>query len=338
MKLRSLSLVIFCVLLLTTTYACSAQSGAEATLPLTETSAPIPPTDTPAVPSETPQIPGVVILLSPAQGWEEEQAAVEAAVTGRGLTLEVRQDLSVESAPANLQIVVMFGVPGNASDLAVGLPEVIFLGVGGSGWPDTANMYVIGLTEANSPNQAFLAGYIAAVQSEEYRIGIISVNDPAGQTYRNAFLNGVIYFCGTCTPFYPPFEIYPVYSEVIPGADQAALEAAAQNLLARRVTMVHVAPPLQSDAIYQYLAQNGVRLIGTSAPPAGLEENWVASVVDDGGTSLENAVRALLNGEETSAAPASLKIDFAGVSQARLDHFYEILTRLETGEIDPVGQ
>jgi hypothetical protein len=139
-------------------------------------------------------------------------------------------------------------------------------------------------------------------------------------------------------PFYPPFELYPVYSEVPAGADQPALETAGQNLLARGVTMVHVAPQLQSVAIYQYLAMNGVYLVGTSAPPAGLEGNWVASVIDNGGVSLENAIRSLLTGEQASAAPSSLEISFAGVSQARLDHFNEILGRLESGEIDPVGQ
>lgn len=331
-------MVLFGIVLIAVLAGCGAQNGDATPILPSETAAPLPPTDTPQVASETPEMPGVVILLSPAQGWGEEQAMVESAVTASGLMLETRQELSVENAPANLQMVVMFGAPANVSDLAAGLPEVTFVGVGGSGWPGTANMYVIGVSDANSPNQAFLAGYIAAVQSEEYRIGIISVNDPAGQIYRDAFLNGVIYFCGTCTPFYPPYELYPVYSEVPLGADQAALEAAAQNLLARGVTMVHVAPQLHSDAIYQYLAQNGVLLVGTTAPPAGLEGNWVASVIDDGGISLENAIQSLLTGEQTSAAPSSLEISFAGVSQARLDHFDEILGRLESGEIDPVGQ
>ncbi len=116
-----------------------------------------------------------------------------------------------------------------------------------------------------------MAGYIAAVQSEEYRIGIISVNDAAGQDYRDAFLNGVIYFCGNCATIYPPFEVYPVYEEVAPGADQTALENAAQTLIGRGVNMMLVAPGLQDAGFYQYLAQNGVRMIGTDAPPAGLE-------------------------------------------------------------------
>lgn len=338
MKIRSYFLLLFSLIFTIGLAACGAQNGAETPLPPTDSAAPPVPTDTAFIPTDTPEALGIVVLLTPAQGWGENYSAVESAVISLGLTLDVRQELTVESAPTNLQMVVMFGAPGNVNDLTAGLPGVKFVGVGGSDWPGTGNMYVIGLDAANSPIQAFMAGYIAAVQSEEYRIGIISVNDSAGQIYRDAFLNGVIYFCGTCTPFYPPFELYPVYSEVPAGADQPSLEAAAQNLLARGVTMVHIAPQLQSETIYQYLAQNGVLLVGTSAPPAGLEGNWVASVIDNGGISLENAIRSLLTGEQASVVPSSLEISFTGVSQARLDHFYEILGRLESGEIDPVGQ
>ena len=342
MNIRSFFPVLFGIALLTSLAACGAQNGAETPVPPTETAAPDVPTDTPFIPTDTPEGAGMVFLLKGPDAIQEQinqvQSALTAAVAGTELAVESPAELSVESAPDNLKMVVMVGKPANIADLTAGLPEVKFLGISGADWPGTENMYVIGLDAANSPNQAFLAGYIAAVQSEEYRIGIISVNDPAGQIYRDAFLNGVIYFCGTCTPFYPPFELYPVYSEVPAGADQPALEAAAQNLLARGVTMVHITPQLQSDAIYPYLAQNGVVLVGTSAPPAGLEGNWVASVIDNGGISLENAIRSLLTGEQASAAPSSLEISFAGVSQARLDHFNEILGRLESGEIDPVGQ
>jgi len=342
--MRSLLLVLFGIFLIAALAGCGARNAVETPVLPTDTSAPDVPTDTPFIPTDTPEGAGQVFLLAGPDASQDlvnqVMTALTAAVANAGieLALESPPELRVETAPDNLKMVVMVGKPDNIAELTAGLPEVKFLGVGGSDWPGSANMYVIGLNNANSPNQAFMAGYIAAVQSEEYRIGIISVSDAAGQLYREAFLNGVIYFCGTCTPFYPPFELYPVYAEVPTGDGLASLETAAQNLLARGVTMVHVAPQLQSEGIYQYLAANGVRLVGTSAPPAGLEGNWVASVIDDGGISLENSITALLTGQPASAAPSSLKVDYAGVSQARLDHFNEILGRLESGEIDPVGE
>ncbi len=183
-----------------------------------------------------------------------------------------------------------------------------------------------------------MAGYIAAVQSEEYRVGIISVDDAAGQEYRDAFLNGAIYFCGNCATLYPPYEVYPADESVAPGADQTALENAAQVLLGKGVNIVLVAPGLQNAGLYQYLAQNGVRLIGTDAPQAGLEGSWVASVLLTSGVSLEATLGAVLDGTGVPGSGSLVEINYTGVGEARLAHFAQILAQLNSGSIDPLGK
>jgi hypothetical protein len=184
---------------------------------------------------------------------------------------------------------------------------------------------------------AFVAGYMAAIQSQEYRIGVISTNDAAGQTYRRAFENGVIYFCGNCTPVFPPYEIYPVYVELPPGASPTELEAAAEVLFSRRVTMVHIAPSLQSDDIYQYIAKAGALLVGTAPPPAGLEGNWVGSVMAEAEMGLGAVLQAVAESGSQGQVGASVRIDYTGASSARVGHLEEIIRMVEDGTIDPVG-
>ena len=311
---------------------------------------PLPSTDTPVVaspptevntPAPPPVDPGVIVLLWPEGADPAALSAIEGqlrtSAEGRGLVLETRSQLSLESQPPNLQMVVLGRPVQEVDQLVASMPAIPFLALGEFGLAPAQNLTVI-RQSASSPIQAFLAGYIASVQSDEWRIGIISSSTAEGQQYREAFLKGVIYFCGTCTPFYPPYETYPQFVEVPIGSDQTAMESAVGQLLARGVTLVHVAPELQTDAFLTYLAQNGLRIIGTAAPPAGLESNWVASVLLSSQGSLSEDVLAVLDGNSLPEIGDQIEISYTGISEARLVHFQEILEKLDTGQIDPVGE
>lgn len=314
---------------------CSLQQEDPA-VPPTEMSAPLVATETPLpLPTETNQ-PGLVVLLAPAQGWGEQHSLVEQAALERGLAFEIRQEMSVADAPLNLKAVVSFGKAPGLEALVTGFPEVQFVAVGAAGLAASPNLTLV--EEGSSlPALGFMAGYIAAVQAEEWRIGIISAGDETGLIYQNAFLNGVLYFCGICNPVFPPYEPYPLYAAVAPGGGEAEVQQAADALISRAVDMVHVAPGLQSEALYRYLAERGVRIVGTDAPPAGLETNWVASVIPMPGMELASVIGAALDGQSLGRVETTLQVNFTGISPSRLSHFAEIISRLASGEIDPVG-
>ncbi|HSG24556.1 MAG TPA: hypothetical protein VLA32_00445 [Anaerolineales bacterium] len=304
--------------------------------PPTETTAPLIETMTSTVqPTDTSQ-PPMLVLLSPAQGWGDNHALVEQAAAARGLVLDVRQGMSLEEAPQNLRAVVTFGNMPGLDGLISGLPQVQFLVLGASGLPASPNLTMLEET-GSLPELGFVAGYIAGVQAEEWRIGIISVADPAGQTYRDAFINGVHYFCGICNPKFPPYEPYPLYAEVAPGGGDVEVQQAADALISRSVDMIHVAPALQSETLYQYLAERSIRIIGTDAPPAGLEANWVASVISTPELAMNSVLDSVLDGQSLGVVGVSLNVNYTGISQARLTHFAEIISKLYSGEIDPVG-
>jgi hypothetical protein len=328
-------LLLAMLLLILSACSLSALDETATPLPLTSTTAP-----DPVVTPETP-VPaaGVVVLLTPAQGWGEDHAAVEAEVTTRGLVLDVRQEMAPTDAPENLRAVVLFDDAPDAAALLAAFPDIPFLSAFGSSMPSAPNLTVLSSGQSTQPTiQAFMAGYIAAVETTDWRVGFIGINDSAGQEYRRAFTNGMVYFCSMCTSQFPPYEAYPVTAEIAPEAGQPEFEATASQVIARGATLVHTDPRLQTDAFYQYLAAAGMRLIGSAPPPAGLEGSWVVTLISSAGIGVGEALAALLDGSPPPAGSGSLDMTSIAFSEARRLHFAEILARLESGEIDPLGE
>ncbi|MCB2179669.1 hypothetical protein KQH54_00950 [bacterium] len=299
--------------------------------------------ETPILPSATPEVveqPGVVILLAPANvdqtllsTW---QPLVQQAALQHGLTFEQRDSLTLDAIPQELKLVVSLPPVGDLQTLVDGLPEVQFVAVDEAGLNVQANVSLVASGSA-SVNSAFVAGYIAAVQSDEYRIGLIATNSTQGQSYGQAFENGVWYFCGACSQIYPPYVAYPIYEEVAPDAGLDQIRQAANNLQANQVQIVHLDPQLESEAALQMLAEAGFYIIGSQPPPSGLETNWVASVLTASTVAPSDVLESALNGQALGLISGKPKIGYTGASEARIGNFNEIIEMLETDAIDPVG-
>ncbi len=306
-------------------------------LPATEV-----PTETPTQQIVEQRRPPEVILLAGSESYQSRAAdykpVLEAALGTRGLRFEDWMSFSLDDATPDLEMIIIVGEHPELAAFVAALPEVQFLVLEAPGVVPGPNLTVVNNSQARAVDQAFMAGYIAAVESDEWRIGVISVNDPAGVQYRKAFLNGAIYFCGECNPIYPPFNDYPAYAEVSPGAGLDQLQLAANSLLALGVDFIHIAPELQSAELYLYLAGQDLRIVGTDAPPPGLEGKWVASVTIAPSMGIAEVIGAILDNGAQGALGTSIKIDYTAASQARLSHFNGILEQLETGQIDPVGE
>jgi hypothetical protein len=290
-------------------------------------------------PTATPSPPVLVLLAGPesdtatlaAVQAEAEQIALE-----REMVFEYRQILTAESAPENLQLVIVLPPANDLAGLAAALPQTKLVALNVPGVTSGSNLVSFGGEQA-SDVQAFMAGYIAAVQSDDWRVGIIYMGDEAGRTYQNAFLSGAIYFCGFCNPYFPPYYEYPIYYEVPIGSSPEGFQAAADDLIGKGVNTVHLAPGAQTEELFRYLAERNIRFVGTEAPPAGLETNWIASVVTSGEIDLRQVINQVLNGQVEVESNASIQITFTGLSTARVTHYNEVLQQLVSGVIDPQG-
>lgn len=296
------------------------------------------PTDTPS-PSPTP-LPPRMVLLAPAGSDPGLAASLEPVLSelasGAGLRFE-----KLDSLPASgpdLRLVVALPPDPGLAGMAAAAPGVQFLAAGISGLQPAANLSVIGAEGERPDRQAFMAGYMAAMASEDWRTGVLSVaNTPAGKATQLGFRNGAVFYCGLCRSSFPPFVQYPVSAEVPAGAGQPEQQAAADLLLGQAVNIVFVAPGAGDDSLLAYLAQADIHLIGAVPPPAGVQDHWVATIQTEAAAAVRELVPKLLAGSGGANVDLPLVVTdrneslFSAGKQRLLD---EILADLQAGYID----
>jgi hypothetical protein len=287
-----------------------------------------------------------VILLAP-EGVDEAlstqlQSQFSELAFQEGLRWQVRQALSPADAAREAQFVVLMPPADNASALIAGAPETLFLAVGIPGLEPAANLIAVG-SEGEQPEvQAFLAGYIAALITPDWRVGVIRTEDsPASENIRIAFENGVRFFCGLCRPQSPPFYEYPLAVSLPGSASAEEWRSLANFLVDRQVGAVYVAPGAGDADLLRYLAQAGVQVIGGVQPPEGTAGSWVASIR----TSLEDAFLAywpdLLDGETGQFERLPLRLTDINanlLSPGKQRLVLETLADLEAGYIRAVEE
>jgi hypothetical protein len=181
----------------------------------------------------------------------------------------------------------------------------------------------------------FAAGFIAAVVTEDWRVGVLGVS---GSPANPAFLNGAVYFCGLCNPPFPPFD-YPLQAEVPAGAGAPEWQAAVDTLIApeRDVRTVFIAPGAGDAALLEYLVQKGVFVLGVNPPPPAAQPRWVATVYADAVPALERIWPELLAGN--GGQMAEMAVGYTDVNPAiftpgRQNLVNGMLRDLEAGLLD----
>ncbi len=304
---KRISLVLLYLVLLLSLLAqaaCRAKTPSPTTNPDGTTSTPPSTAAATDIPSPTPTMQSAqVILLAPAGAdpgdMLELQNVLGELAAQDGLSFETRTDLAgLEFGPGARLVAAMPPDPG-ITNLAAANPQVQFLAVSIPGIKAASNLSVIGSEGERPDQQGFLAGYLAAVITKDWRAGVISRGDTVeGKSARLGFTNGVIFYCGLCRPAYPPFVQYPQYVELSEGASQAEQQAAADILIQNAIKTVYVSPGAGDESLLEYLAQAGANLIGSGSPPEKLRSSWVASIRLDESSAIRQIWPRLMSGEQ----------------------------------------
>ncbi len=211
---------------------------------------------------------------------------------------QVRNVLSpLDLADPTLKVVIVLPPDPGVAALAPTAPGVQFLTVNIPDLTAGGNVSVLaGDTQVELP--AFLAGYTAALVTEEYHIGmIIPQGDANAQRAFNAFSNGMAYYCGLCRTFYISPITYPTYVEVIAGEDPKNYGGYANLLINDRdVDTMYIYPSLVNDDFLAYVGTTGALLFGTSMPeqrPGG----WVMTIAPDTVKAIQTAWPNLIAGQ-----------------------------------------
>jgi hypothetical protein len=295
--------ILFAISLFLTAFGCKANPPVEpAVSPLPEITATLSlaPTDT-IQPTAT-QAPPRALLISPPVSditdLEALQSKLKELASQDGLLLEDREQVNEADLGKNVRLVVVLAPDPGVQNLAQVYPDVQFLALGISGLDTAPNVSLIGDGGQRPDQQGFLVGYLAAVITQDWRVGALSLaGTPAENAARLGFVNGTIFYCGLCRPAYPPFLQYPVTIEMTPGAGQAEQQTIVDSLVASAVQTVYVSPGASDPALLDLLAQADINIIGSIPQPEGLADRWVATLRVDMISAVEQIWPKLIAGE-----------------------------------------
>ena len=332
--MRQRLIILFVVILV----ALSACGGGESS----GTSTPAP-TDTPVVPptlTPTAATP-LAILVLPADLDPETsnlyQTTVYDLTQTSGFRFQVRNALSAgDLGEPGLKVVISLPPDPGIAALAAAAPQVQFLAINIPEVAAGGNVSVLG-NNAQTDVAAFLAGYTAALITDDYRIGMMMPKDnPDAVRALNAYATGMKFYCGACRPFYFYPWTYPQFVEIPAEEDKTHYNAFADILiLQHKVGTIYLHPDIVTPDLETYIGTTGVYMIGTRTPeqrPAG----WVMTIQPDIIKAIQDAWPGLVSGQGgvTVQSPLGLSdIDSTLLTPGKQRLVEQTLNELQAGLI-----
>ena len=134
--------------------------------------------------------------------------------------------------------------------------------------------------------QGFVSGYIAAMITDDWRVGALSVQDnPDALAARDGFRSGVKYYCGLCNPKYAPTGInymYPKFIDLPVDATDQQISANVDFLVDRAVNTYYIVPGVGTQQMYRMLIAYEKKIIGSGSDfKEEYQDYWVVSLEYD---------------------------------------------------------
>jgi hypothetical protein len=247
------------------------------------------PTATPAD-TLTPLSPVGVFLTPPEVDpnlVEELNPLIGGYIRAEGLRFQVLETMAPgDFLRDDFRLVVVLPPYPDLEALAQRAPDTKFLAVGFNDLDPLDNLSVLRFGGGDYDVQGFIAGYIAAMITTDWRVAVLSIQESEDAlAAREGFWVGVKYFCGLCNPKYAPMGInyvYPKYIDLPVDASDLEIEANVNLLIDRAVNTFYIVPGAGDPKIYSMLISNNKLIIG---PGSDFREEyrdfWVASLEYD---------------------------------------------------------
>lgn len=332
-------LALFFILSFSMLSACSLGGKAEPTPAATNT--PIPP---PTL-SPTPATP-LAILLLPADMDKATSDAYQKTVyeltQSSDMRFQVRNSLTPQEIEPGLKIVVALPPDPGLAALATAAPNVQFLAVDIPGVTAGGNISTLA-TNSQVDIPAFVAGYAAAMISEDFHIGMLMPRgDPNEQRAAAAFANGMAYYCGLCQPFYYLPYGFPQFQDIPTDEDKARYPGYANVLIIdHKVETIYLYGDIAVKELTDYLASTGTNMIGTSLPNPK-PGTWAMTIRPDETKAIQKAWADLLagHGGQSVQSPLGLAdVDPNTISPGKERLIEQVLDDLLAGRVvTGVGQ
>ncbi len=278
------------------------------------------------------------------------QATVYSLAQGSGLRFQVRNAFSTGDLDPALKILIALPPDPGVAALAAAAPKVQFLAINIPGINAGGNISTLA-TDTRPDVPAFIAGYTAAMISDDYRTGmIVPKGDATASAAAQAFANGMAYYCGLCSGFHLYSDAtgatigFPQFVQ-IPTDELPSRFGGYVNYLvgSQKVDAVYVYPDpkIAVQQLFDALGQTGAQTISVVVPnqkPAG----WVMAIHPDEVKAIQTAWPGLLAGTGGQAVPSPLgmaEVDPALLSPGKQRLVQQVLDDLQSGRITTgVGQ
>ncbi len=320
--------------------ACNAAATSPADAPTTT----FVPTESPSPqPSPTPTAPPGRVLLVLTQDGSDPIAQrleneIERLAAASDLVFSVRPPTEIDDLPSNLTAVVVYRGSGELFERlsTAGVDPARIMAIAPEAPIGAEGITVIGPEGLRADRAAFLAGYAAALLTDNYRVAVLSAEDVSPPGSATAFVNGARYYCGLCRAAHPPFADYPA-SVRLPGPpDETDVASARDQLGELGVDTVYLAPGLETGPLPAGLTAAGIQLLASTRPVDIPDEAWIAAIRPAPELALESLWGNLSQGISSGTVPMPLAVaerNAARLSDARYRLIEEVLGDLVAGYI-----
>ena len=324
---------IFVIVLIFLLSACSIGKQPEPTVTPTVTPAPA---DTIEPSPSTP----LAILLMPADMDKTTsdlyQTEVYNLTQSSGMRFQVRNSLNPKEIEPGLKIVIALPPDPGIAALAAAAPNVQFLAIGMSGITPGGNLSTLG-SGSQMDIPAFVAGYTAAMVSDDHHIGMLLPRGNAtAQAAAGAFSNGMSYYCGLCTPFYYLPYGFPQFQDIPTDEIKSRYPAYADILIVQhKVDTIFLYPDIVVKELTDYLSQTGTYMIGVSTPNPK-PGTWIMTIQPDPVKAIDKAWPDLVAGKGGQSVPSPLglaEMDLGVVSPGKQRQIQQVLDDLLAGRV-----
>lgn len=330
------------ILLLTAFIALSGCNQGTEIAPVDLTPSPTPIASATQTATATPEIPTVLFVPSGGKIYhvnENIRTALVELTEREGWIVAERTTLSESGLPEQTRVVVFLETDGNIPELVSNHPQIHFIAIGIEGIQAQPNLSIIGPTGFRLDQQAFLGGYLAAVLTNDWRIGsIIDLPENYRTTVEIGFGNGMRFYCGLCLMAFPPFIDYPIQTMVDGSTDQRDWNSSVEAMKANVVETVFIIGEDVDEEAVDELVQGGVQVIGIDSPPDTLLPGWIATVRFAPELVIAEKWEEIVSMEGGWSLSIPLILDDINptlFSQGRQDFVNRTLSDLLSGLIDP---
>lgn len=194
------------------------------------------------------------------------------------------------------------------------------------------------LFEMSPADRLFIAGYLSALISNDWRVGgLFPSRNYQNTTAEKVFQNGVVYLCGRCAPTFGPIVKFPMSALLSNPEDNESTLQAYKEISTSKINTLYIPSSYLFDDLVILLKQSGVTIV--SDANSGVEQSdWIDyAIVDNLSDLILNAMSENGAQEEFVITPVEFSVytSVKELSPGKSNFINEMIQNLQAGFISP---